>query len=552
MKKRLLSNQAIITILISVILISAVGIIIVMDSSSAESISGKAYSDLSSKQKQGYWACYKEKGCGSLLKTAQQTKNYAAYRTCSKDCHAQALVQKPEDFYCTDSDGINYTNKGIVTSNFYPSGKEDYCLDINGKNYLFEGKCVNNKAQWVQKNCKEMGDYECEEGRCVEWEGLDDYFIKNKGELDCSKTENQKFCDEFNSAKKYYGFGTYELSLGDMVIIPPFIFKKSQELFDENYEPRFHIIWVNAAGTVNLIGTTHLNDAFQGIFTLSLGESLITITDNCTVLDAVCSGENCNKWCYTKPYNQEVTYKDNDVIGFAHKDDKEYNTYFVKSMQICYTKAQDFLGINSPTKKVYSRFSKIDKGGGCYADITDIGCKSTQETIDYFFNEWEDLNIIDKGGCVDYAAQPHELTHWIMRWSIIGEDLILNEGLADFVRFKVVDDTDPKLICKEKGYELGYGSLYLYYNLSKKSVKEGQTDHRDEIYKTSACVWDHIDVTYGHDKFLAIIKKVDELRFKPGTYNVFADIINPIIGKDILPELNEKFGLEEITITKEI
>ncbi len=295
-KKRLLKSFG---LLLGLLLIVVFGLFLIQQYNSTyptESIAGKAYSDLTAEQKQGYWACYKEKGCGVLLSKAQETKNYAAYRTCSKDCHAQALAQKQEDFYCTDSDGINYTNKGIVTSNFYPQGKEDYCLDINGKNYLFEGKCVNNKAQWVQKNCKEVGSYECEGGRCEEeyWEGLDDYFIKNKGELDCNKLENQKFCDEFNSAKKYYGFGTYKLQNGDFVIIDPFIFKWTTSEPPDPY-PIFKIFWVDGEGKVRFISAVYSSDGFQGIYVDNDNSQEFTFSNNCSEFVSKCELEGGRK-----------------------------------------------------------------------------------------------------------------------------------------------------------------------------------------------------------------------------------------------------------------
>ncbi len=165
-KKRLLKTFG---LLLGLILMVALGLFLIQQYNSkypAEGIAGKAYSDLTSEQKQVYWGCYKEKGCGELLSKAQQTKNYASYRACSKDCHTQALSYSSAQNYCQDSDGMDYFTKGSVTSNFYPKGKEDYCLDINGKNYLFEGVCKNNKAVFGQKNCKEFGKYECEGGVC--------------------------------------------------------------------------------------------------------------------------------------------------------------------------------------------------------------------------------------------------------------------------------------------------------------------------------------------------------------------------------------------------
>ncbi|MBI4980780.1 hypothetical protein HZC30_04465 [Candidatus Woesearchaeota archaeon] len=166
-KKRLLKTFG---LLLGLILVVALGLFLIQQYNSkypAEGIAGKAYSGLTSEQKQVYWACYKEKSCGVLLNESQQTKNYAAYRTCSKDCHAQALSYSSAQDYCQDSDGMDYFTTGNVTSNFYPKGKPDYCLDINGKNYLFEGVCKNNKAVFGQKNCKELGEYGCEEGRCI-------------------------------------------------------------------------------------------------------------------------------------------------------------------------------------------------------------------------------------------------------------------------------------------------------------------------------------------------------------------------------------------------
>src|SRR3989338_8760886 len=132
-KKRLLKTFG---LLLALIVVVAFGLFLIQQYNSkypAEGIAGKAYSDLTSEQKQVYWGCYKEKSCGVLLNEAQKSKNYASYRTCSKDCHAQALSYSPKQDYCQDSDGIDYFTAGNVTSNLYPQGKEDYCLEITGR-----------------------------------------------------------------------------------------------------------------------------------------------------------------------------------------------------------------------------------------------------------------------------------------------------------------------------------------------------------------------------------------------------------------------------------
>lgn len=149
-------------------LIAALGIIISLWNNSSEPISGKAFANLSSSQKQLYWKCMADNKCNVLLKEAQVSKDYTAYRKCAKDCSDLASNIKPESYYCTDSDGKDFLTKSKVVSNLYPQGKEDYCFTFpSGKTYLMEGICKDNKYAYVQKNCGEMGNYECKEGKCV-------------------------------------------------------------------------------------------------------------------------------------------------------------------------------------------------------------------------------------------------------------------------------------------------------------------------------------------------------------------------------------------------
>ncbi len=135
--------------------------------SEQKALTGQGYAQLTSQQKQAFWNCWKSE-CQSLLKEAQQTKDYSAYRQCSLGCFDEAQTST-ENVWCEDSDGVDYFTKGTVTSNIYTNGKEDYCHTFpNGKTYLMEGKCVDNKYQYQQKSCGEIGDgYVCEEGKCV-------------------------------------------------------------------------------------------------------------------------------------------------------------------------------------------------------------------------------------------------------------------------------------------------------------------------------------------------------------------------------------------------
>ncbi len=151
----------------------------------SEAVSGKAYNDLSSEQKQAYWSCFKDpvKNCQDLL-----LKKDPTYRQCSLDCFNKAKIITPQQAWCKDSDnGDNFLEKGIVTTNIYQQGKEDSCHTFpDGKNYLFEGRCKDNKYQYLQKNCAELGeDYYCSEGLCktdVTYDGDGNYLVK-KGDI---------------------------------------------------------------------------------------------------------------------------------------------------------------------------------------------------------------------------------------------------------------------------------------------------------------------------------------------------------------------------------
>ena len=130
---------------------------------SGESLAGKGYYSLTNEQKQAFWDCWKSE-CQELFKQKDST-----YRECSLNCFSKA-EQATEEVWCEDSDeGTEFLVKGIVTSNIYITGKEDYCHTFSsGKTYLMEGKCVNNKYQYQQKNCGELGsEFVCNEGKCV-------------------------------------------------------------------------------------------------------------------------------------------------------------------------------------------------------------------------------------------------------------------------------------------------------------------------------------------------------------------------------------------------
>ncbi len=154
--------QKMVNVLLSVLIVIGLVSVLIISQTGAEKLTGKGYSDLSSEQKQKYWDCFNSK-CKSLLKEAQLSKNYIAYRDCSLNCNA--LAQAVSAVWCNDTDGgLDYFKKGTVFSNVYTNGKEDECKEYSsGKVYLKEGRCKNNKYGYMQKKCEEINsNYYCD------------------------------------------------------------------------------------------------------------------------------------------------------------------------------------------------------------------------------------------------------------------------------------------------------------------------------------------------------------------------------------------------------
>ncbi len=148
-------------------------------SASETNFVGKGYYDLSDEQKRAFWGCWIN-ACHAKLKKAHQSKNYGDYMDCSKSCFATA--EETTIDFCEDSDGLDYKNKGVVTTDDYLGGSQYDCVKVgdkykcsdncytfsNGKEYLIEMQC-NPKAAYVQKSCAELGNnYVCEKGACLE------------------------------------------------------------------------------------------------------------------------------------------------------------------------------------------------------------------------------------------------------------------------------------------------------------------------------------------------------------------------------------------------
>lgn len=128
-------------------------------------VEAKTFNDLTNYQKQKYWTYIKD--CSPLL----LNKEYSKYRTCALEAFEKASQEKESNAWCTDSDGgKDYLTKGIVKTDIYPQGKEDYVQTFpNGNTYLMEGFCSSkNQYAYAQKKCSDFGKkYFAKDGACV-------------------------------------------------------------------------------------------------------------------------------------------------------------------------------------------------------------------------------------------------------------------------------------------------------------------------------------------------------------------------------------------------
>ncbi|MBT5022835.1 hypothetical protein HOK51_01080 [Candidatus Woesearchaeota archaeon] len=229
-----------------------------------------SYQDLTTAQKNKYWDCMKDTSEGNSCIDLLKAKNYGVYRDCSIACFDLAENYNPGITDCTDTDGINYKQKGTVTSPLYPEGIEDSCYTFNPntakeKTYLFERACVNNKQVRYQKDCKEYGaNYACNSGKCIMHNfapviknTIGDKEISENQEvnfqLSASDLENDQITFEINELPDD---ATFDSVTGEFTFKPDFDFithpnyQKQVDVKFRAFDGLTNSIWIKAKITV--------------------------------------------------------------------------------------------------------------------------------------------------------------------------------------------------------------------------------------------------------------------------------------------------------------
>jgi len=228
----------------------------------------------------------------------------------------------------------------------------------------------------------------------------------------------------------------------------------------------------------------------------------------------------------------------------------EVLSYFLADNELCTPRIEAWMGTAGPTP-IAHRLVVADDYGGAYSapfvDIHSIGSESDWDAANVNVASWWRGNL---EGLCDNA---HELTHLIL-----GDTPMpgwLNEGLATYMEAdpRSGSGRDPSVECRETGW---YGSLFEggQAEVPYQNLMDYDTDVPGiYYYYTAMCFWDHIESGYGHSKLQEIIAATASHRDPGfngcsglvGTVLFIRDIVNPILGVDISPLTQEKWGFGE-------
>ncbi len=467
----------------------------------------------------------------------------------TKDCGDLGKDYKCEngvcvkEAWCEDSDnGLNYFIKGVVNSNIYPNGKEDYCYpNLNGETYLFEGRCKNGKYSAIQKNCNELGaGYECVEGTCFEvcktYEGPGTFDL-----LVCDKVVYNNY--EF----EVLGFGSTDVSDRVMFKIKKEIPNKGILEYDyyqltEDYGTIFSHHPFFTEFNANILAQEINIEGDNNYATISFDESCGKIYNYCKWLSEISEFPlNSCDWICSFDYKipEREYYEDSNFILSMPNGYSQIADLILKNSHNCFDKIIPLLGI-TPYKKV-SIIYEEKSYSGC------SGGNFFEKVICQISLEYNDLNLVpqiefndllEEKKCVHYINTPfssmsHEITHNFAHNNFRSLNEFLLEGIADYVRHEVSTGIPNVITCTSGGY---------YFSLSPNELHEYGPLNQNSHYE-GLCFIRDLKETYGEEKLKELFSYSGQQ--KNGCYFLFADIINPVMGEDVFSLFKEKYKIDE-------
>lgn len=255
-----------------------------------------------------------------------------------------------------------------------------------------------------------------------------------------------------------------------------------------------------------------------------------------------------------------IILKDKNAVIFIHCSSRSYGNFLLRQNQYCYEAIKDFLGIQPITQclmeaKLFNEELSTSELRSIYiGEVGAAGCLM-------FNSAW----VGEKEQCGENSEEskenlegtdscaPHEPTHVFVSGTLLHRNPPwLNEGLAEYVSIQLLSQYHI-LECFADSFRYGVHNDVLNYTKEGKYVpldiereehRQQGTEH--DAYLTGACLWDHIDATYGHETFKAIMQDVNASRFACTSF--IDDILQHHIGESGIDDLKNKFGDDSVEV----
>ena len=239
------------------------------------------------------------------------------------------------------------------------------------------------------------------------------------------------------------------------------------------------------------------------------------------------------------------------VIVLAPADYDFLAEEYLAGNALCAEKLQAYMGFAPPHPITQHLVIGDGMGASHAAEIgimVIVPADNFPDLVSYMPDNW-------KATLTEVCRNEHEMTHLFL-----GDVPLpgwLNEGLATYMEGgeRITPELEGPLECREHGW---YGNDW-----DDGQIKEmpyvnlvGAMDpaiERYQYYNTASCFWDYLESNYGHEKFQQVLQKL--VSYRDPVYNgcteetlstyFMRDIVRPVIGDDITPVTQARWGFGE-------
>lgn len=270
----------------------------------------------------------------------------------------------------------------------------------------------------------------------------------------------------------------------------------------------------------------------------------------------------CSDFVADAPLNDphEIKKQLDNLIVIAPAEYEEIANMKIRDMSNCLGPISNYLGIQFPFTHVRQRMinsANPDEGGRfsfpeigyiVHSDRNFIEASLKGEFANEMPLNWQNMIA---GKCAD----AHELTHVFMGGTPLPG--WMDEGLATYMDEPERSDAahDKYSSCSPEGWvdwvyysdgglheKVTYPFVDLSMPVHEAVVDESAYSAQSQYYRTGMCFWDYVESSYGQESFRGVIQALEGQRGGSACVPFLSDIVNPVLGTDISPETEARFG----------